>query len=167
MTIFDPLPLATTGQKEGNYNGNLDESPSSQFFLLSKVLGRFFSRKVNKVYLNLPPGLKTISHQLIEPNSKQEAVSLKVQYQRLIKKLGGSEGEVNGVNLFPVRRGSFHQGHLPFPGALLERKYSPRRVSLITRKALEKAEVFGEKEIYADGTFFKVRGRSSLWPGKR
>jgi hypothetical protein len=88
MTIFDPLPLATTGQKEGNYNGNLDESPSSQFFLLSKVLGRFFSRKVNKVYLNLPPGLKTISLQLIEPNSKQEAVSLKVQYQKLIKELG-------------------------------------------------------------------------------
>jgi len=67
-----------------------------------------------------------------------------------------------------VRRGSFHQGHLPYPGALLlDRKYSPQRVSLITRKALEKAEVFREKEIYADGTFFKVRGRSSLWPGKR
>jgi putative transposase len=48
--------------------------------------------------------------------------------------------------------------------ALLESKYSPQRVSLITQKALEKAEAFRKKKIekwypiiYVDGTFLKVR----------
>jgi hypothetical protein len=43
--------------------------------------------KGNIVYFDLCQAPKTISLQLIEPNSKQEAVYLKVQYQKLIKEL--------------------------------------------------------------------------------